>query len=154
MSIFGHHWPWSSWLWFRKTLFHLFVENQLLCLFSLREIFPGKGRFQQGIFQKYQADWFNGVKHYVCWSQHYAWCCQHFAWCSRDFLRYGQHFDWCAWYFECPTPIFWNFLKAFLEFSKGKNTLFSKVLKNWSSCQKTDYHFLGGGADPKVIKIT
>ena len=43
-----------------------------------------------------------------------------------------------------------KFFKIFLivfEFSKGKLNFFSKVLKNWSSCQKTDYHFLGGG-DP------
>ena len=39
---------------------------------------------------------------------------------------------------------FANFSKCFGVF-KGKNTLFSKVLKNWSSCQKTDYHFLRGG---------
>ena len=44
--------------------------------------------------------------------------------------------------------IYTNFLKNFLsvlDFSKGKIHFFSKVLKNWSSCQKTDYHFLGEG---------
>ena len=32
-----------------------------------------------------------------------------------------------------------------LGFSKGKIHFFPKVLKNWSSSQKNDYHFLGGG---------
>ena len=36
-----------------------------------------------------------------------------------------------------------QFSKCFGVF-KGKNTLFLKMLKNWSSCQKADYHFLGG----------
>ena len=30
-------------------------------------------------------------------------------------------------------------------FSKGKIQFFPKMLKNWSSCQKTDNHFLWGG---------
>ena len=36
-----------------------------------------------------------------------------------------------------------------LGFSKGKIHFFPKVLKNWSSCQKTGYPFifLGGGSD-------
>ena len=38
-----------------------------------------------------------------------------------------------------------------LEFSKGKIHFFPKVLKNWSSCQKTDYHFLGG-VRPQIDK--
>ena len=42
----------------------------------------------------------------------------------------------------------------FWSFVFWKNTFFSKVLKNWSSCQKTDYPFLGGGSEPKVMKIT
>ena len=52
--------------------------------------------------------------------------------------------------------IYTNFLKNFLsvlDFSKGKIHFFSKVLKNWSSCQKTDYHFLGeGGLRPQSDK--
>ena len=60
----------------------------------------------------------------------------------------------CAWNFACPAPIYWNFSKCFGVF-KGKNTLFSKVLKNWSSCQKTDYHFLEGGeVRPQSDKIS
>ena len=35
-------------------------------------------------------------------------------------------------------------LKSVLGFSKGKIHFFPKVLKNWSSYQKNDYHFLGG----------
>ena len=38
----------------------------------------------------------------------------------------------------CPTTNVFGF-------SKGKIHFFPKVLKNWSSSQKTDYHFLGGG---------
>ena len=37
---------------------------------------------------------------------------------------------------------FWNWNVS--GFSKGKIHFSQKVLKNWSSCQKTDYHFLGG----------
>ena len=44
---------------------------------------------------------------------------QHLAWCSHHFVRYGQLFEQCA----------------FLP----------KVLKNWSNCQKTEYHILGEG---------
>ena len=63
-------------------------------------------------------------------------------------------------------PVFWamslkfcmsnTYFLSVLGFSKGKMHFFPKVLKNWSSCQKTDNHFLGGGggSDPKVIKIT
>ena len=43
--------------------------------------------------------------------------------------------------------------EVFRTFSKGKIHFFPKILKNWSSCGKTDYYFKGGGADPKVIKI-
>ena len=45
----------------------------------------------------------------------------------------------------------------FFSFSRGKKHFFQKVLKKWSSIQKNRkyfYPFLGGGSDPKVIKIT
>jgi len=48
-----------------------------------------------------------------------------------------------------------NFLKFFeviLAFQRDKYTFFKK-LKNWSSCKKTDYHFLGkGGVKAKSDK--
>ena len=45
-------------------------------------------------------------------------------------------------YFEqCLTFCMSN--TKFLGVFKRKNKLFSNVLKIWSSCQKTDYHFLG-----------
>ena len=43
-----------------------------------------------------------------------------------------------------PTPIYFNFSKCFWIF-KGKNTLFSKSAKKWSSCQKNGYHFFFWG---------
>ena len=48
---------------------------------------------------------------------------------------------------------FFEMFLSVLGFSMGKIHFFSKVPKNWSSCQKPDYHFLGGSG-PKVIKIT
>ena len=51
---------------------------------------------------------------------------------------------------------FFEIFESVLGFLKGKIHFFPKVLNNWSSCQKNDYHFFfgGGGPDPKVIKIT
>ena len=42
--------------------------------------------------------------------------------------------------------------KSVSGFSKGKIHFFWKVLKNWSSCQKTDYHFLGGSVGTQKDK--
>ena len=39
---------------------------------------------------------------------------------------------------------FFEIFRSVLGFSKGKIHFFPKVLKNWSSCQKNGYHFLGG----------
>ena len=40
-----------------------------------------------------------------------------------------------------------------LRFSKGKMHFFPKVLKKWSSCQKSGYHFFFGGGVRAKCKI-
>ena len=53
--------------------------------------------------------------------KHYGWCSRQFAWSGSHFARYNQHLEQFAWHFTCPTKCYGIF--------KGKNTLFSKVLK-------------------------